>query len=194
MDSAHPPIHALATTVLTGFLGSGKTTLLRGRALADPGLTDTAVIVNGSWRGRDRPPHLVDFVEGGRALELPGGCLQLRAVREDLGARRCATCSTGATCCAAAAVRRIVIETSGLEADPAPILYTRSAPTRCSTPRLVIGRVVTVVDAETGAATRLPASPRRRARPAMADAMGQTLETDIGAGVGRRAGCRARRR
>ncbi|HEX5536390.1 MAG TPA: GTP-binding protein, partial [Sphingobium sp.] len=32
-------------TVLTGFLGSGKTTLLN-RALSDPAMTRTAVIIN----------------------------------------------------------------------------------------------------------------------------------------------------
>src|SRR6202161_4865509 len=70
----------LPTTVLTGFLGSGKTSLLR-RALADPGFTDTAVIVNEV--GAIAIDHyLVDFVEGA-VLELPGGWLCC-AVRGDL--------------------------------------------------------------------------------------------------------------
>jgi G3E family GTPase len=47
--------------------------------------------------------------------------------------------------------RRIVIETSGL-ADPAPVLFTLGADPMLDQ-RLVLGRVVTLVDAVTGAAT-----------------------------------------
>jgi G3E family GTPase len=133
-------------TVLTGFLGSGKTTLLR-RALTAPAFADTAVVINEI--GEIAIDHyLIDFVEGS-VLELPGGCLCC-AVREDLAQtlrslieRRDAGEIRG--------FRRIVIETSGL-ADPAPVLFTLGADPMLDQ-RLVLGRVVTLVDAVTGAAT-----------------------------------------
>jgi G3E family GTPase len=162
VDNAAPS-DILPTTVLTGFLGSGKTTLLR-RALHDPGFTDTAVIVNEI--GQIAIDHyLVDFVEGG-VLELPGGCLCC-AVREDLARtlrdlldRRDAGTMRG--------FRRIVIETSGL-ADPAPILYTLGADPMLDA-RLCLGRVVTVVDAEHGAATLARFAEATR-QAALADAL-----------------------
>jgi len=143
-DAATPD--PLPTTVLTGFLGSGKTTLLR-RALADPSFIDTAVIVNEV--GAIAIDHyLVDFVEGG-VLELPGGCLCC-AVREDL-ARTLRELLDRRDAGAVRPFRRVVIETSGL-ADPAPILFTLGADPMLDA-CLKLGRVVTVVDAETGADT-----------------------------------------
>ena len=41
---------ALPISVLTGFLGSGKTSFL-GRALASPGMADTAVVINAGLIG-----------------------------------------------------------------------------------------------------------------------------------------------
>src|ERR1700683_5048427 len=153
----------LPTTVLTGFLGSGKTTLLR-RALADPGFTDTAVIVNEV--GAIAIDHyLVDVGEGG-VLELPGGCLCC-AVREDL-ARTLRDLLDRRDAGAVRPFRRIVIETSGL-ADPAPILYTLGADPMLDA-RLSLGRVVTVVDAEHGAATLARFAEATR-QAAMADAL-----------------------
>jgi G3E family GTPase len=153
----------LPATVLTGFLGSGKTTLLR-RALADPGFTDTAVIVNEV--GAIAIDHyLVDFVEGG-VLELPGGCLCC-AVREDL-ARTLRDLIDRRDGGAVRPFRRIVIETSGL-ADPAPILYTLGADPMLDA-RLQLGRVVTVVDAEHGAATLARFAEATR-QAALADAL-----------------------
>ena len=149
LSPSHLPSDLLAvlpTTVLTGFLGSGKTTLLR-RVLADPAFTDTAVIVNEV--GAIAIDHyLVDFVEGG-VLELPGGCLCC-AVREDL-ARTLRDLIDRRDTGSVRPFRRVVIETSGL-ADPAPILYTLGADPMLDA-RLSLARVVTVVDAEHGAAT-----------------------------------------
>jgi G3E family GTPase len=169
VDSA-PPDRILPATVLTGFLGSGKTTLLR-RALADPGFTDTAVIVNEV--GAIAIDHyLVDFVEGG-VLELPGGCLCC-AVREDL-ARTLRDLIDRRDSGAVRPFRRIVIETSGL-ADPAPILYTLGADPMLDA-CLKLGRVVTVIDAETGAATLARFAEAAR-QAAMADAL-VISKTDI---------------
>ena len=136
----------LPTTVLTGFLGSGKTSLLR-RALVDPRFTDTAVVVNEI--GAVAIDHyLVDVVEGA-VLELPGGCLCC-AVREDL-ARTLRDLIDRRDTGAVKPFRRIVVETTGL-ADPAPVLFTLGADPTLDT-CLSLGRVVTVVDAQTGAAT-----------------------------------------
>jgi G3E family GTPase len=153
----------LATTVLTGFLGSGKTTLLR-RALVSPAFSDTAVIVNELGEiAIDH--HLVDFVEG-NVLELPGGCLCC-AVREDL-AQTLRALIDRRDAGEVRPFRRIVIETSGL-ADPAPILFTLGADLMLDA-RLHLGRVVTVVDAVTGADTLLRFAEASR-QAAVADAL-----------------------
>ncbi len=140
-----PSQHTIPVTVLTGFLGSGKTTLLR-RALTAPAFADTAVIINEI--GEIAIDHyLVDFVEGG-VFELPGGCLCC-AVREDLAQtlRGLILRRDGGEI---RQFRRIVIETSGL-ADPAPILFTLGTDPMLDQ-RLRLGRVVTMVDAISGAA------------------------------------------
>src|SRR5437588_536436 len=141
-----PARDSIPVTVLTGFLGSGKTTLLR-RALTAPEFSDTAVVINEI--GDIAIDHyLVDFVEG-NVLELPGGCLCC-AVREDLAQ----TLRSLIERRDAGEIRRfgrIVIETSGL-ADPAPILFTLGTDPMLDQ-RLRLARVVTLVDAVTGAAT-----------------------------------------
>jgi G3E family GTPase len=141
-----PVLDTIPLTLLTGFLGSGKTTLLR-RALDDPAFSDTAVVVNEI--GEIAIDHyLVDFVEG-QVLELPGGCLCC-AVREDLAE----TLRSLIERRDAGDIRRfgrIVVETSGL-ADPGPILFTLGTDPMLDQ-RLRLQRVVTLVDAVTGAAT-----------------------------------------
>jgi G3E family GTPase len=134
----------LPLTLLTGFLGSGKTTLLRG-ALTAPEFFDTAVVINEI--GEIAIDHyLVDFVEG-QVLELPGGCLCC-AVREDL-AKTLRELIDKRDAGEVRAFRRIVVETSGL-ADPAPILFTLGTDPMLDQ-RLRLARVVTLVDAVTGA-------------------------------------------
>src|SRR5947207_9967627 len=141
-----PAQDAVPVTVLTGFLGSGKTTLLR-RALTAPEFSDTAVVINEI--GEIAIDHyLVDFVEGS-VLELPGGCLCC-AVREDL-AETLRGLIERRDLGEIRRFRRIVIETSGL-ADPAPILFTLGTDPMLDQ-RLRLARVVSMVDAVTGAET-----------------------------------------
>ncbi|MGD9618052.1 MAG: GTP-binding protein [Alphaproteobacteria bacterium] len=141
-----PVLDTIPLTLLTGFLGSGKTTLLR-RALTDPAFSDTAVVINEI--GEIAIDHyLVDFVEG-QVLELPGGCLCC-AVREDLAE----TLRNLIERRDAGEIRRfgrIVVETSGL-ADPGPILFTLGTDPMLDQ-RLRLNRIVTLVDAVTGADT-----------------------------------------
>src|SRR6186997_2169148 len=153
----------LPLTLLTGFLGSGKTTVLR-RALTDPAFSDTAVVINEI--GEIAIDHyLVDFVEG-QVLELPGGCLCC-AVREDLAE----TLRSLIERRDAGEIRRfgrIVVETSGL-ADPGPILFTLGTDPMLDQ-RLRLARVVTLVDAVTGADTLARFAEATR-QAAIADAL-----------------------
>lgn len=133
-------------TVVTGFLGSGKTTLI-ARLLRQPGLANTAVIVNEFGEvGLDH--MLVERLDGDVVL-LPQGCvccmlngtvadtlegLDIRRIKGDIPA-----------------FDRVIVETTGL-ANPAPVLQTlleRNVLLRGFTP----GLVVTTVDAVHGAAT-----------------------------------------
>ncbi len=158
-----PVLDSLPLTLLTGFLGSGKTTLLR-RALSDPAFSDTAVVINEI--GEIAIDHyLVDFVEG-EVLELPGGCLCC-AVREDLAE----TLRSLIERRDAGDIRRfgrIVVETSGL-ADPGPILFTLGTDPMLDQ-RLRLARVVTLVDAVTGAETLARFAEAAR-QAAIADAL-----------------------
>lgn len=132
--------------VLTGFLGSGKTTLL-AHLLRQPGFSRTAVIINEFGEiGLDH-----DLLEASEdsIIELQTGCLcckirnDLATTFQDLLQRRDEGSITSFT--------RVVIETSGL-ADPAPILQTLMTDPLIAR-RIVLGGVVTTVDAMTGADT-----------------------------------------
>ena len=137
---------AIPVSILTGFLGSGKTTMLR-HLLRQPEFSRTAVIINEFGEvGLDH--ELVEASEDS-FITLQTGCLCCK-IRTDLAQtlqdllrrrdeRRCAPFD------------RIVIETSGL-ADPAPILQTLMTDANM-TDRLVLGSVVTTVDAINGAGT-----------------------------------------
>jgi G3E family GTPase len=132
--------------ILTGFLGSGKTTLL-GRLLRRPEFSRTAVIINEFGEiGLDH--ELIEASEDS-LIELQTGCLcckirnDLAATIHDLLRRR----DEGAV----APFTRLVIETSGL-ADPAPVLQTLMTDATIAS-RVVLGGVVTTVDAVNGADT-----------------------------------------
>lgn len=135
----------IPVNVITGFLGSGKTTLLQ-RLLADPGMADTAVLINEFGEiGLDH--HLLQRVDEQTVL-LKSGCLcctirgDLSDAMRDLYGRR----ERGEI----PRFRRLVIETTGL-ADPAPIIYTLMAEDVIRH-HFRLGNVITTVDAVNGRA------------------------------------------
>jgi len=131
----HTPV-----TILTGFLGSGKTTLLN-RALRDPAMANTAVVINEF--GEISLDHALAAQSDDTIMVLENGCLcctvfgdlvttlnNLYHAREDGAIPR---------------FDHVVIETSGL-ADPSPLFQAfLSDPTLAGLYR--IGVVVAIVDA-----------------------------------------------
>lgn len=132
------PIH-----VITGFLGSGKTTLLN-HLLHQPGLENTAVIVNEF--GEIGIDHLLVEASDEDIRMLAGGCLccavrsDLVTTLEDLYQRQ----AQGEI----KSFEQVLIETSGM-ADPAPILRTLLDDEFVST-HYHLDTVVTTVDAVYG--------------------------------------------
>jgi G3E family GTPase len=134
----HTPV-----TILTGFLGSGKTTLLN-RALRDPAMAHTAVVINEF--GEVGLDHLLAAQSDDTIMVLENGCLcctvfgdlvttlnNLYHAREDGSIPR---------------FDHLVIETSGL-ADPSPLIQAfLSDPTLAGLYRL--GAVIATVDAVNG--------------------------------------------
>jgi G3E family GTPase len=137
----HTPV-----TILTGFLGSGKTSLLN-RALRDPAMANTAVVINEF--GEIGLDHILAAQSDDTIMVLENGCLcctvfgdlvttlnNLYHSREDGTIPR---------------FDHVVIETSGL-ADPSPLIQAfLSDPTLAGLYR--IGAVVTTVDAVNGPGT-----------------------------------------
>lgn len=138
---AHTPV-----TILTGFLGSGKTTLLN-RALRDPALARTAVIINEF--GEISIDHALTATSDDTIVVLENGCLcctvfgDLVGTLNNLYHRREAGEIPD--------FDHVVIETSGL-ADPAPVAQAfLSEPTLAGLYR--VGRMIVTVDAVNGPGT-----------------------------------------
>jgi G3E family GTPase len=136
----------IPVAVLTGFLGSGKTTLL-AHLLRQPEFSRTAVLINEF--GEIGLDHELVETSGDSFVELQTGCLCCK-VRGDL-AQTLGDMLRRRDRGALPAFDRVVIETSGL-ADPAPILQTLMTDSSIAG-RLVLGGVVTTVDAVNGSGT-----------------------------------------
>ena len=137
----HTPV-----TILTGFLGSGKTTLLN-RALRDPAMAKTAVVINEF--GEVGLDHLLAAQSDDTIMVLENGCLcctvfgDLVTTLNNLFHSR----EDGAI----PPFDHVVIETSGL-ADPSPLIQAfLSDPVLAGLYR--IGSVVATVDAVNGPET-----------------------------------------
>jgi G3E family GTPase len=132
--------------VLTGFLGSGKTTLLN-HLLAQPGLADTAVLINEF--GAVGLDHLLVRQVAEDVVLLQSGCLCC-TVRGDLveGMRDLFIKRVKSE---VPEFNRVVIETTGL-ADPAPIIHTLMTDPLISVHYKLDG-IVATIDAVNGEAT-----------------------------------------
>ncbi len=133
----------IPVNLVTGFLGSGKTTLLQ-RLLADPALSDTAVLINEFGEvGLDH--HLLERIDDTMVL-LQSGCVcctirgELSDAIKDLLSKR----ERGLV----PPFRRLVVESTGL-ADPFPILSTVQADPVLKH-HFRLGNVITTVDAVNG--------------------------------------------
>ena len=138
---AHTPV-----TILTGFLGSGKTSLLN-RALRDPAMANTAVVINEF--GEVGLDHMLAAQSDDTIMVLENGCLCC-TVFGDL----VTTLNNLYHAREANEIPRfdhVVIETSGL-ADPSPLIQAfLSDPVLAGLYR--IGIVVATVDAVNGPTT-----------------------------------------
>jgi G3E family GTPase len=158
MNALHDRI---PVTILTGFLGAGKSTLLN-RILKDPGMSDTAVIINEF--GDVGIDHLLVESSGDSIIELSDGCLccTVRGELVDTLANLMDAVQTGRV----KALKRVVIETTGL-ADPAPVMQAIMG-NPVIAQNFGLDGVVTVVDAVNGLQT-LDNHEEARRQAAVAD-------------------------
>ncbi len=170
IGKARGPPARTPVTLLTGFLGSGKTTLL-ARALADPALAGSAVIVNEF--GSVSLDHLLVARLSDNVIELRNGCLcctihgDLALTLRDLYRRRLLG--------EIPAFGHVLVETSGM-ADPVPLVHTLIVDTPLRR-GYELDAVVTTFDAEFGART-LADQPAAARQLALADAVVLT-KTDL---------------
>ena len=160
----------IPVTVITGVLGSGKTTLLN-HLLRDPGMADTAVVINEF--GEVAIDHLLVETALENTVVLQSGCICC-TVRGDLvdtlsdlmGKRERGEIPD---------FSRVVIETTGL-ADPAPILHTLATEPLIAS-LFALRTVVTTIDAVNGLG-QLDGFPEPVKQAALADIMLLT-KTDL---------------
>ena len=136
----------LPVSIITGFLGSGKTTLLN-HLLRDPGMGETAVVVNEF--GEIGIDNALVVGSSDQVVLMESGCLcctirgdLIETLGELMAERGQGTVPP---------FKRVVIETTGL-ADPAPILQALMSDLMMLN-HFRLGQVVTVVDAYHGAKT-----------------------------------------
>src|SRR5271165_3126958 len=158
-SAASPPL--IPVTLLTGFLGSGKTTVLN-HILKQPGMADTAVIVNEF--GEIGIDHLLVESATDDIVLLNSGCMCC-TVRGDI-ADTLLDLFVGRANGKVPHFARVVIETTGL-ADPAPILHTLISDPLVAA-RYSLDGVVTTVDAVNGGGT-LDRQPEAVKQAAVAD-------------------------
>ncbi|MCD1643529.1 CobW family GTP-binding protein [Aurantimonas coralicida] len=143
-------------TVLTGFLGSGKTTLLN-RLLAEPAVTNTAVVVNEFGEaGIDQ--LLIETASSDGVIELSDGCLCC-SVRGEL-VETLIELAERPRPGGEAPLERVIVETTGL-ADPAPILASLMAQPALLEAYVLDG-VIAVVDCLAGSRNLAERSEARR--------------------------------
>lgn len=133
----------IPVSIITGFLGSGKTTLLN-HLVQQPGLADTAVIVNEF--GEIGLDHLLIEQAFEDTVLLENGCIccSIRGDLVDTLTDLLRKVGAGEL----PAFSRVVVETTGL-ADPAPILQTLISDPRLQ-PHFALDRIVTTIDAVNG--------------------------------------------
>ncbi|MBS7541878.1 CobW family GTP-binding protein [Ancylobacter oerskovii] len=155
------PRDPLPVVLITGFLGSGKTTLLN-HLLRDPGMADTAVIVNEF--GDIAIDHLLVESAIENTVVLQSGCIccTVRGDLVDTLDDLCTKVAQGEV----PAFSRIVIETTGL-ADPAALVRAFLTE-RTLVARFALRAVVTTVDAVNGAG-QLDGFAEARHQAALAD-------------------------
>lgn len=135
---SHTPV-----TILSGFLGSGKTTLLN-RALRDPALGHTAVVINEF--GEISLDHALAAQSDDTVMVLENGCLCCTVFGDLVGTLN--TLYHRREAGEIPPFNHIVIETSGL-ADPAPVAQAfLSEPTLAGLYR--VGLVIVTFDAVNG--------------------------------------------
>ncbi|VFR39413.1 Putative metal chaperone, involved in Zn homeostasis, GTPase of COG0523 family [plant metagenome] len=165
-----PADRRIPLVVVTGFLGSGKTTLVN-RLLREPGLRETAVVVN-ELGSIAVDHHLLRVSEGGVAL-LEGGCVccslrgELSQTLRDLFMQALQR--------RIPAFSRVLLETTGM-ADPAAVLFTlRHDPFLVE--RYAYAGTVMTLDAVHGAG-QLSAQPEASRQLAQAD-LAVLTKTDL---------------